>query len=96
MKSLKRAMAGGYSEPSNKVFAAQCQLVKMGFWQGGPPGFGLHRLLIDEHGNPKGLLTHGQRKHLQSDRVILRPGPPNDPVSFDERKLHRHPFNVKI
>jgi DNA invertase Pin-like site-specific DNA recombinase len=79
MKNLKRAMAGEYSrELSNKVFAAQCRLVKMGFWQGGPPGFGLHRLLIDEHGNPKGLLTHGQRKHLQSDRVILRPGPPEE------------------
>lgn len=79
VKSLKRAMAGEYSrELSNKVFAAQCRLVKMGFWQGGPPGFGLHRLLIDEHGNPKGLLTHGQRKHLQSDRVILRPGAPEE------------------
>jgi DNA invertase Pin-like site-specific DNA recombinase len=79
MKNLKRAMAGEYSrELSNKVFAAQCRLVKMGFWQGGPPGFGLHRLLIDERGNPKGLLTHGQRKHLQSDRVILRPGSPEE------------------
>jgi DNA invertase Pin-like site-specific DNA recombinase len=79
MKNLKRAMAGEYSrELSNKVFAAQCRLVKMGFWQGGPPGFGLSRLLIDEHGNPKGLLTRGQRKHLQSDRVILRPGAPQE------------------
>jgi DNA invertase Pin-like site-specific DNA recombinase len=79
MKSLKRAMAGEYSrELSNKVFAAQCRLVKMGFWQGGPPGFGLQRLMIDEHGNPKGLLTRGQRKHLQSDRVILQPGPPEE------------------
>jgi DNA invertase Pin-like site-specific DNA recombinase len=79
MKSLKRASAADYSRQlSDKVFAGQCRLVKMGFWQGGPPGFGLHRLLIDEHGNSKGLLTHGQRKHLQSDRVILQPGPPEE------------------
>jgi DNA invertase Pin-like site-specific DNA recombinase len=79
MKNIKRAMAGEYSrELSNKVFAGQCRLLKMGFWQGGPPSFGLHRLLIDEYGNPKGLLTHGQRKHLQSDRVILQPGPPEE------------------
>jgi DNA invertase Pin-like site-specific DNA recombinase len=79
IKNLKRAMAGEYSrELSTKVFAAQCRLVKMGFWQGGAPGFGLRRQLIDENGNPKGLLARGQRKHLQTDRVILLPGPPNE------------------
>jgi DNA invertase Pin-like site-specific DNA recombinase len=75
VKNLKRAMAGEYSrELSTKVFAGQCRLVRLGFRQGGPPGFGLRRQLIDEKGNPKGVLTRGQRKHLQSDRVILQPG----------------------
>jgi DNA invertase Pin-like site-specific DNA recombinase len=76
IKNLKRVMAGEYSrELSNKVFAGQCRLVKLGFRQGGPPGYGLRRQLIDENGNPKGPLLPGQRKHLQSDRVLILPGP---------------------
>lgn len=79
MKHLKRVMAGEYSkELSRKVFAGQCRLVKLGFRQGGPPGYGLRRLLIDENGNPKGSLVRGQRKHLQSDRVLLLPGPEHE------------------
>jgi DNA invertase Pin-like site-specific DNA recombinase len=79
MKNLKRAMAGEYSrELSTKVFAGQCRLIKLGFRQGGPPGFGLRRQLIDERGQSKGLLKFGERKHLQSDRVILQPGPPHE------------------
>src|SRR5450755_2433592 len=42
-------MAGEYSrELSVKVFAGQCRLIEHGFRQGGPAGFGLRRLLIDE------------------------------------------------
>jgi DNA invertase Pin-like site-specific DNA recombinase len=79
MMYLKRVYAGQYSRGlSKKVFAGQCRLVKLGFRQGGPPGFGLRRQLIDEHGNPKGLLIHGQRKYLQSDRVLLLPGPEHE------------------
>ena len=79
MKYLKRIAAGQFSRDlSNKVFAGQCRLVKLGFRQGGPPGFGLRRQLIDEHGNSKGALAHGQRKHLQSDRVLLLPGPEHE------------------
>jgi DNA invertase Pin-like site-specific DNA recombinase len=79
MKSLKRAMAGEYSrELSNKVFAGQCRLVKLGFRQGGSPPYGYRRLLLDQDGRPKGILESGQRKHLQSDRVILKPGPQHE------------------
>lgn len=79
MKYLKRIAAGQFSRDlSNRVFAGQCRLVKLGFRQGGPPGFGLRRQLIDEHGNPRGMLAHGQRKHLQSDRVLLLPGPEHE------------------
>lgn len=75
LKSVKRVMAGEYSrELSAKVFAGQCRLIRLGFRQGGPPGYGLRRQLIDEHRNPKALLSRGERKSLQTDRVILVPG----------------------
>lgn len=76
LKTIKRVMAGEYSrELSVKVFAGQCRLVELGFRQGGAPGYGLRRVLIDEHRSAKGELTRGERKSLQSDRVILAPGP---------------------
>lgn len=76
VKGVKRAMAGEYSrELSTKVFAGQCRLVELGFRQGGPAGFGLRRVLLDQGGEQKGNLERGQQKSLQTDRVILRPGP---------------------
>ena len=76
MKTVKRVMAGEYSrELSVKVFAGQCRLVELGYRQGGAAGYGLRRVLIDEHGNPKAQLSHGEQKSLQTDRVILVPGP---------------------
>ncbi len=76
MKSVKRAMAGEYSrELSSKVFQGQCRLIELGFRQGGPAGYGLRRMLIDISGKPKVLLERGQKKSLQTDRVILVPGP---------------------
>ena len=76
VKAVKRSMAGEYSrELSVKVFAGQCRLIELGFRQGGPPGYGLRRQLIDRDGNSKGLLCRGERKSLQTDRVILVPGP---------------------
>lgn len=76
VKGVKRAMAGEYSrELSVKVFAGQCRLVELGFRQGGPAGYGLRRLLVDDRGAPKGLLERGEQKSLQTDRVVLVPGP---------------------
>jgi len=76
VKGVKRAMAGEYSrELSAKVFAGQGRLIEKGFRQGGPAGFGLRRTLIDENGSAKGILKRGQQKSLQTDRVILTPGP---------------------
>jgi DNA invertase Pin-like site-specific DNA recombinase len=76
VKGVKRAMAGEYSrELSAKVFAGQCRLIEKGYRQGGPAGYGLRRMLIDEQGNEKGILKHGEHKSLQTDRVILVPGP---------------------
>lgn len=76
VKGVKRAMAGEYSrELSAKVFAGQCRLIEMGFRQGGPAGFELRRVLVDESGSVKGELKRGEHKSLQTDRVILMPGP---------------------
>jgi DNA invertase Pin-like site-specific DNA recombinase len=79
IKGMKRAMAAEFSrELSFKVFEGQKRLSRLGFRRGGTPGYGLRRLLVDEHRIPKGLLQFGQEKHLQTDRVILVPGPPNE------------------
>lgn len=76
VKGVKRAMAGEYSrELSAKVFAGQCRLIELGFRQGGPAGFGLRRVLIDQTGQVKAELARGEHKSLQTDRVILIPGP---------------------
>ena len=76
MKALKRTMAGEYSrELSNKVFHGQCRLIELGFRQGGAPGYGLRRMLLDEQRMPKGQLGRGEQKSLQTDRVVLVPGP---------------------
>ena len=76
VKGVKRAMAGEYSrELSAKVFAGQCRLIELGYRQGGPAGFGLRRTLIDQTGSIKTELARGEHKSLQTDRVILMPGP---------------------
>ena len=79
VKGVKRAMAGEYSrELSAKVFAGQCRLIELGFRQGGTAGYGLRRILIDQHGTQKGELNRGEHKSLQTDRVILTPGPEHE------------------
>lgn len=76
IKTVKRAMAGEYSrELSVKVFAGQANLIRLGYRQGGPAGFGLRRMLVDQEGREKGLLDHGEHKSIATDRVILVPGP---------------------
>jgi DNA invertase Pin-like site-specific DNA recombinase len=79
VKGVKRAMAGEYSrELSAKVFAGQCRLIELGFRQGGPAGFGLRRVLLDQSGSVKAELSRGEHKSLQTDRVILMPGPDSE------------------
>ncbi|EGG76361.1 recombinase [Gluconacetobacter sp. SXCC-1] len=79
VKGVKRAMAGEYSrELSTKVFAGQGRLIEKGYRQGGQAGFGLRRTLIDENGAIKGILGRGEHKSIQTDRVILTPGPADE------------------
>jgi DNA invertase Pin-like site-specific DNA recombinase len=85
VKGVKRAMAGEYSrELSTKVFAGQCRLVELGFRQGGPAGFGLRRVLIDQSGVVRGELFQGEQKSLQTDRVILMPGPEEEVATVNQ------------
>ena len=91
IKSVKRAMAGEYSrELSSKVFQGQCRLIELGYRQGGAPGFGLQRMLIDQNGEPKGILARGERKSLQTDRVILVLGPD------EEVRVVRHIYRMFV
>ncbi|MGI6854239.1 recombinase family protein [Mesorhizobium sp. 1B3] len=88
LKNIKRGMAGEYSRNlSNKVFAGQCQHVMRGFRQGGMAGYGLRRLMIDRTGSPKTVLNLGERKSLQTDRVILIPGPDEEVATV--RRIYR-------
>ena len=79
VKAVKRTMAAEYSrELSEKVFAGQCRLIERGFRQGGMAGYGLRRMRVDQNGEPQGILAKGQYKSLQTDRVILVPGPDDE------------------
>ncbi|GAB2871768.1 recombinase family protein [Paraburkholderia jirisanensis] len=76
VRQVRRMASGDFSRNlSQKVFAGQRTLIMLGVRQGGPPGFGIRRMSIDAHGAPKGYLNRGDYKNLQTDRVILVPGP---------------------
>jgi DNA invertase Pin-like site-specific DNA recombinase len=76
MKVLKRTMAGEYSrELGVKVLEGQKRLARLGFKQGGIPGYGLRRMLVSADRKPKQQLASGERKNIATDRVILVPGP---------------------
>lgn len=79
LKAIKRSMAAEQSRTlSQKVFIGQARLIRMGFRQGGKAGFGLRRLLVDQHGRSKGILSSYEYKSLQADRIILVLGPPDE------------------
>jgi DNA invertase Pin-like site-specific DNA recombinase len=76
VKGVKRAMAGEYSrELSVKTFAGQSRLVRQGYRQGGCAGYGMRRMLLDQHGALKCTLERGEHKSIASDRIVLVPGP---------------------
>jgi len=79
MKALKRTMAGEYSrELGVRVLAGQKRLARLGFKQGGVPGYGLRRMLVSGAGAWKQELAAGERKSIATDRVILVPGPTHE------------------
>ncbi|EOC2336315.1 recombinase family protein [Escherichia coli] len=76
--NIKRSSAAYHSRNlSEKVFIGQANLIKLGYHQGGMAGYGLRRLLVDENGIAKEILGFRKRKSIQTDRVILIPGPKN-------------------
>jgi len=79
LKALKRSMAAEFSrELGEKVFRGKTRIVQLGFWVGGPPGYGYRRLMVSADGKPKETMKHGEHKSLTTDRVILIPGPPKE------------------
>jgi DNA invertase Pin-like site-specific DNA recombinase len=76
MKALKRTMAGEYSrELGVKVFKGKQRLVELGFRVGGSAGFGLRRMMVSDDGRRKRVLQRREYKYLETDRIILVPGP---------------------
>lgn len=79
LKAIKRSMAAEHSRMlSQKTFIGQARLVRMGFRQGSKPGLGLRRLLVDDSGRPKLILSKREQKSMHTDRVIVVPGPPDE------------------
>lgn len=75
LKQLKRAMAAEYSRDlSVRVTQAKRMLAQRGYWQCGSPGFGLHRMLVDQEGKPVRLLREGERKLSTAHRTVLVAG----------------------
>nr|WP_255520288.1 recombinase family protein [Ramlibacter aurantiacus] len=79
VKSLKRAMAAEYSrELAVKARAGQERVIALGYSAGGRPAIGLLRQAVTREGVPRSLLGVNERKGIQSDRIRLVPGPPEE------------------
>ncbi|MEI9413048.1 recombinase family protein [Mesorhizobium salmacidum] len=79
LKAIKRSMAAEHSRMlSQKTFIGQARLIRLGFRQGGKPGLGLRRQVIDHSGRPKLILSEHEQKSVHTDRTILVPGPPKE------------------
>lgn len=72
VKALKRSMAAEFSrELGEKVFCGKTRLAQMGFWMGGPPGYGYRRRMVSADGKVRQILKTGQQKSLKTDRITL-------------------------
>ncbi len=75
-KALKRSMAAEFSrELGEKVVLGKTRLAQLGFWMGGPPGYGYRRLMVSADGRQKRVLKAGEQKSLKTDRITLVLGP---------------------
>lgn len=91
LKNVKRIMAAEYSRDlSEKVHRAQRTLAIQGYWQGGPPGYGLRRQQIKPDGALGRVLESGDIKGAGNGRTILVPGPP------DEVAVVRRIFELRL
>ncbi len=72
---FERYRAAQYSkELSDKVFRGCVKISQQGYWAGGKPPYGFHRMLLDEARKPVQVLETGQRKSIQNQRVTLTTG----------------------
>jgi hypothetical protein len=72
---FERFRAAQYSrELSDKVWRGCVRIAEQGYWAGGPPPYGMQRLLLDEKREPLHKLEPGQRKGIQNQRVTLVTG----------------------
>jgi len=72
---FERFRAAQYSkELSDKVFRGCVRISQQGYWAGGKPPYGLHRLLLSETREPVQVLDPGERKSIQNQRVTLTAG----------------------
>ena len=79
LKTVKRGMAGEFSrELSEKVWAGNRRVAELGFHIGGYAGYGLRRQLVGQDGQLKQILNRRDIKNLQSEHVLLVPGPKNE------------------
>lgn len=68
--------ATGYSQERSKlVHRGKKSIASDGYWTGGMAPYGMVRVIVDEKGEPIQVLELGERKVLQSNRVLLAPGP---------------------
>ena len=85
MKTLKRVMAAEYSrELSERLSRTKKILTENGFRAGGLAGYGLRRMLVSADGSHKQILHKGEVKNVETGRVILVPGPPNEVARVKE------------
>jgi DNA invertase Pin-like site-specific DNA recombinase len=76
LKALKRSMAAEFSrELGDKVYQGKTRLAQMGFWMGGPPGYGYRRAMLSPNGKIKRILKNGEQKSVKTERVTLVLGP---------------------
>ncbi|UTP38265.1 recombinase family protein [Phenylobacterium sp. LH3H17] len=88
LKQVKRVMAAEYSAHLSKtVRHAKRRNAEQGFWQAGEPGYGLRRCVVDGAGRPLAVLGRGEQKALQSQRLVLVPGPPEEVAMV--RRIYR-------
>ena len=87
---FERFRAAQYSrELSDKVWRGCVKIAEQGYWAGGPPPYGMQRLLLDEKREPLHTLVRGQHKGIQNQRVTLVEGDA-DEVSVIQRIFHEY------
>ena len=77
VKGVRRVMASEYSrDRSRLVRYAQSRATRLGFHAGGPPPYGMRRVMVTPGGRKVRTLRPGEWKALSNYRIRLVPGDP--------------------